>query len=98
MSIIFFLTEGMLRHMKINVSFGPSSGTDMSNFRPWLMDCISITTLTWTELHAQLRSTSIENIGLPFPKKCYIKTTKFEERRGRFHFVEVYFSSVKEPL
>ena len=38
MSIIFFLTEGMLRHMKINVSFGPSSGTDMSNFRPWLMD------------------------------------------------------------
>ena len=38
MSIIFFLTEEMLRHMKINVSFGPSSGTDMSNFRPWLMD------------------------------------------------------------
>ena len=28
----------MLSHMKINVSFGPSSGTDMSNFRPWLMD------------------------------------------------------------
>ena len=41
MSIIFFLTEGMLRHMKINVSFGPSSGTDMSNFRPWLMDYIT---------------------------------------------------------
>ena len=40
MSIIFFLTEEMLRHMKINVSFGPSSGTDMSNFRPWLMDYI----------------------------------------------------------
>ena len=38
MSIIFFLIEEMLRHMKINVSFGPSSGTDMSNFRPWLMD------------------------------------------------------------
>ena len=38
MSIIFFLTEGMLMHMKINVSFGPYSGTDMSNFRPWLMD------------------------------------------------------------
>ena len=41
MSIIFFLTEGMLRLMKINVSFGPSSGTDMSNFRPWLMDYVA---------------------------------------------------------
>ena len=51
MSIIFFLTEGMLRHMKINVSFGPSSGTNMSNFRPWLMDYVPITHNTYPGNH-----------------------------------------------
>ena len=73
MSIIFFLTEGMLRHMKINVSFGPSSGTDMSNFRPWLMDYVGFKlgdVLTYIK-----HSTRLRKLAPPHKTKSFGKTT-----------------------
>ena len=69
MSIIFFLTEGMLRHMKINVSFGPSSGTDMSNFRPWLMDYNALRYIDTVFLGRQIHDNQING---KFEKKLFI--------------------------